>query len=113
VSRDCMLRLLASSTLPTWQVALLRGVDHVVDTQATLFLNVGSALSSGQLVRSANGLYVHMPTNTTPCVLHFNGHHAAKVRLRELSQEIAARGHRSSPWPWVVRPSLIRKIKTT
>jgi len=102
------------------QVALLRGVEYSLDTQAKLFLNVGSTSPDELVQRHSDGRWVYVPSNTTPCVLHFNGHHSAKVRMNALAPLA-----KKVLGTWVVRPSVpaatidaqganeSKKIKTT
>ena len=55
--------------------SLRLGVDYKIDTTASLALNLGGLTHYERtLPRAPDGRHAFAPTNTTPCVLHFNGY---------------------------------------
>jgi len=55
--------------------SLRLGVDYQIDTKASLALNLGGLTHYERtLPRAPDGRHTFAPTNTTPCVLHFNGY---------------------------------------
>lgn len=56
---------------------------RVIVPIALLTMYFGRFTLADELVqRHSDGRWVYVPSNTTPCVLHFNGHHSAKVCAR-------------------------------
>ena len=58
-------------------------VEHVVDSDARLFLSLGE-LQPGDVELTASGKLGFRPTGSTPCVLHANGYKGMLSLLRPL-----------------------------